>query len=117
MKKQTASAEQIAHVIYFIRGQKMLLDHDLAALYGVATRVLNQAVKRNKQRFPPDFMFRLNVAEYNFLRSQFVTSSAPPLIFHLEYQVGADAAIFPSPLPSKVWPCSQACSTASARSK
>lgn len=52
-----------------------MLDRDLAAMYGVQTRVLNQAVKRNAERFPEDFMFQLTVEEWNDLKSQFVTSS------------------------------------------
>jgi hypothetical protein len=59
--------------IYLIRGQKVMLDTDLAELYGVEARVLNQAVKRNFKRFPSDFMFQLSVDEYEALRSQFVT--------------------------------------------
>lgn len=56
-----------------IRGQQVLLDSDLAVLYGVATKTLVQAVKRNLERFPADFMFRLTEQEVRFLRSQFVT--------------------------------------------
>lgn len=59
--------------IYEIRGQKVMLDFDLAVLYEVETKALNQAVNRNKDRFPKDFMFRLTRDEYNLLRSQFVT--------------------------------------------
>ena len=55
--------ERIERKIYFIRGRKVMLDRDLAALYGVETKVLNQAVKRNLRRFPSDFMFRLTQAE------------------------------------------------------
>jgi len=58
--------------IYEIRRQKVMLDFDLAVLYGVDTRTLNQAVKRNADRFPKDFMFRLNKKEWEFLRSQIV---------------------------------------------
>src|SRR5688500_11889110 len=65
--------EDIASHIYFIRGQKVMLDSDLAQIYGVETKVLNQAVKRNEKRFPKDFMFQLTEAEWNNLRSQFVT--------------------------------------------
>lgn len=65
----------IQNLIYEIRGQKVMLDFDLAALYGVETRVLNQAVKRNKGRFPKDFMFQLTRQELTNLKSQFVTSS------------------------------------------
>jgi hypothetical protein len=67
--------EVIINKIYFIRGQKVMLDSDLAELYGVETRVLNQAVNRNTGRFPDDFMFRLTGAEYENLKSQNVTSS------------------------------------------
>jgi ORF6N domain-containing protein len=73
MSKQMIPVEQIAQLIYLIRGQKVMLDFDLAALYGVATKVLNQAVKRNRERFPNDFMFQLTDEEMRFSRSQFVT--------------------------------------------
>ena len=62
-------------LIYEIRGQKVMLDRDLAKMYGVETKVLNQAVKRNMKRFPEDFMFQLTPEEYEILKSQFVTSS------------------------------------------
>lgn len=66
------STEIIQQKIYFIRGEKVMLDKDLAVLYGVSTKVLNQAVKRNIKRFPTDFMFQLNKQEvYTFLRFQF----------------------------------------------
>ena len=67
-------AERIENSILFIRGEKIILDEDLAFLYGVSTKVLIQAVKRNKERFPPDFMFQLNKEEFASSRSQFVTS-------------------------------------------
>ena len=56
-----------------VRGQKVILDFDLAILYEIETKVLNQAVKRNVKRFPADFMFQLSDDEYNSLRSQIVT--------------------------------------------
>src|SRR5439155_710733 len=62
--------------ILLIRGQKVMLDVDLAALYQVPTKALNQAVRRNADRFPEDFMFRLSTAEVRQMRSQFVTASA-----------------------------------------
>ena len=65
--------ERIAQSILLIRGQKVILDNDLALLYGVPTKVFNQAVRRNCDRFPEDFMFQLSVQEYESLRSQFVT--------------------------------------------
>lgn len=67
--------EIIQRKIFEIRNQKVMLDFDLSELYEIETRVLNQAVKRNRTRFPPDFMFQLNEAEFTNLKSQFVTSS------------------------------------------
>ena len=68
-------AERIEKAILLIRGQKVMLDRDLAELYQVPTKVLNQAVRRNGQRFPEDFMFQLTQQESEILRSQSVTSS------------------------------------------
>ncbi|HEY6460173.1 MAG TPA: ORF6N domain-containing protein [Polyangiaceae bacterium] len=65
--------ERVERAILLIRGHRVLLDVDLAAMYGVEVKVLNQAVKRNLARFPEDFMFRLNDQEGRALRSQFVT--------------------------------------------
>ncbi len=69
-------AERIERAILMIRGQKVLLDRDLAELYGVATKVLNQAVGRNRKRFPDDFMFQLSDEEFGNWRSQIVTSNS-----------------------------------------
>jgi len=69
-------AEQIEAKILLIRGQKVMLDSDLASLYGVSTKRLNEQVKRNRHRFPVDFMFQLSVEETENLRSQFATTSA-----------------------------------------
>ncbi|HEV3414135.1 MAG TPA: ORF6N domain-containing protein [Puia sp.] len=66
--------EAIIDKIYLIRGQKVMLDRDLADLYGVETKVLKQAVRRNMDRFPPDFMFEMTEEELDNWRSQFVTS-------------------------------------------
>jgi len=74
MSKEIIPAEQIALRIRHFRGEKVLLDFDLAALYGVETRVLNQAVRRNADRFPADFMFQLTSEEVEKL-SQVVTPS------------------------------------------
>lgn len=65
--------EIIISKIFYIRGKRIILDKDIAELYGVKTKVLNQAVKRNLPRFPDDFMFQLTKEEDNSLRSQFVT--------------------------------------------
>ncbi len=70
-----ALKQKIEARIYFIRGLKVMLDRDLAELYGVETRVLNQAVKRNIDRFPNDFMFELTKDEFQNLTSQIVMSS------------------------------------------
>ncbi|MEO5948339.1 MAG: ORF6N domain-containing protein [Chitinophagaceae bacterium] len=66
--------KSIQNRIYEIRGERVMLDFDLADLYEVGTKVLNQAVKRNIKRFPKDFMFRLTTAEWEDMRSQFVTT-------------------------------------------
>jgi hypothetical protein len=82
------SAEQIERQIHLVRGQRVMLDSDLAKLYQVPTKVLNQAVKRNRSRFPDDFAFQLTGQEVTDLKSQFVTSSLghggrrkPPWVF------------------------------------
>jgi hypothetical protein len=66
-------AEQIEQVIHVIRGERVMLDTDLAELYGVEVRRLNEQVRRNQDRFPADFMFQLTDAEWTALRSQFAT--------------------------------------------
>ena len=72
--KSPAVIESIEPVIQLIRGQKVILDNDLARIYGAQTRTLVQAVKRNIARFPKDFMFQLSSDEYKDLRSQIVIS-------------------------------------------
>ncbi len=74
-EKNIIPNERIIQSIFFIREQKVMLDNDLAILYGVETKILNQAVKRNIERFPKDFMFQLTKQEEENLKSQFVTSS------------------------------------------
>ena len=71
-----AADQDVLHKMYLIRGQKIILDRDLAQLYGVPTKVLNQAVKRHVARFPPDFMFQHTKEELVNWRSQFVTSNS-----------------------------------------
>lgn len=68
--------EVLMNKIYLIRGQKIMLDRDLASLYQVETKVLKQAVKRNMLRFPSDFMFEMSKDEFEIWRSQFVTSKS-----------------------------------------
>jgi hypothetical protein len=74
MPKSELNADQISTLVLTIRGQKVLLDRDLSRLYGIETRVLKQAVRRNRDRFPEDFMFELSSEEFADWRSQFVTS-------------------------------------------
>jgi hypothetical protein len=74
-KLVAATRERILRSIIMIRGQKVILDRDIAELYEVPTKALIQAVKRNAGRFPTDFMFRLSTREFKNLRSQIVTSS------------------------------------------
>lgn len=88
--------------IYLIRDHKVLLDSDLAFLYGVETKVLNQAVRRNIERFPKDFMFQLIETEWECLKSQFVTSNISrggkqklPLVF-TEYGVAMLSSVLKS---------------------
>ena len=73
---QLVPMERIEKIIHLVRGEKVMLDADLAELYGVETKALNQAVQRNASRFPDDFMFRLTAQEMAVLRSQIVTSSS-----------------------------------------
>ena len=84
----TVPVERVENAILFIRGEKVMLDRDLAALYDISTKVLKQAVRRNIDRFPDDFMFVLDKAEFVTWRSQFVTSKSdrkglryPPMAF------------------------------------
>jgi len=92
----------VQNLIHEFRGKKVMLDFDLARLYQVETKVLNQAVKRNAERFPSDFMFRLTAEEVLNMRSQFVTASkrntsAPPFAF-TEQGVAMLASVLKSPI-------------------
>ena len=73
----TLKSENVAELVFPIRGEKVMLDADLATLYGVPTKALNQAFRRNRNRFPSDFVFQLTKAEYDSIRSQIVTTSPP----------------------------------------
>jgi len=84
--KEIVAIEQVENLIILVRGHKVMLDRDLASLYGVATSNLNKAVSRNRSRFPEDFMFRLTKDEFNDLIFHFGTSSwggtrTPPRVF------------------------------------
>jgi phage regulator Rha-like protein len=85
MSKAIILAERVAQSICWIRGQKVLLDSDLAALYGVRTANLNKAVKRNAERFPSDFMFQLTSEELRSLRFQFGISKRRGGLRYLPY--------------------------------
>lgn len=96
-------AQFIEKSILFIRGQKVMLDSDLASLYETKTKVLLQSVKRNTERFPADFMFKLNNQEVSILRSQIVTSNDDrggrrymPYVF-TEYGVAMLSSVLNSP--------------------
>jgi ORF6N domain len=71
----TSAGGKVERSIVYLRGQGVILDNDLARLYQVPTKALVQAVHRNRSRFPTDFMFQLSIAEFELLRSQFVTSN------------------------------------------
>jgi len=75
-KKPSIPLEHIASFILLVRGHKVLLDADLATLYGVTTKRLNEQVRRNRERFPEDFVFQLSQEEHEALRSHFATSNA-----------------------------------------
>jgi hypothetical protein len=74
------NSQALEPVILTIRGQKVVLDMELARIYGVTTKVFNQAVKRNKRKFPADFMFRLTFEEFEGLRSQFATLNRSQIV-------------------------------------
>jgi hypothetical protein len=101
--------ERIAHRILLVRGRKVLLDAELAALYGVSTKRFNEQVRRNAARFPEDFMFRLSANEWGSLRSQFATLKSGqgqhrkylPLVF-TEHGAIMAATILNSPRATEV---------------
>ncbi len=85
MNRLTPEFQKIESKIYTLRGIKVMLDRDLAQLYGVETRVLNQSTKRNQARFPSDFMFQLTPLEWESLRSQSVILENKGRGYHLKY--------------------------------
>jgi hypothetical protein len=76
--KETLNEEQLEPLIFALRGRRVVLDADLARLYGVSTKRFNEAFKRNRRRFPEDFAFQLTIAEFGKLRSQLATTSSQP---------------------------------------
>lgn len=101
MSKDLIPVERIEHNILLLRGQKVLLDRDLAALYGVETRALNQAVKRNRDRFPNDFMFALSREEIRNISQIVICSSflkhAPRVYAFTEQGVAMLSGVLNSP--------------------
>src|ERR1700689_3208234 len=102
------AAEVIERRIYIVRGQRMMLDEDLADLYEVTTKVINQAMKRHPDRFPDDFAFQLTLQEVTALRSQIVTSKIGrggrrflPWVF-TEQGVAMLSSVFRSPMAVQV---------------
>jgi ORF6N domain len=93
MSEIVLKEESIASIIYFIRGEKVMLDRDLAVLFGVETKVFKQAVRRNINRFPPDFMFELTSDEFKNWRSQFVTSNSDKMGFRYSPMVFTEQGI------------------------
>ena len=82
------TTDQLGRLIYEVRGERVMLDSDLASIYGVATKALNRAVKRNRDRFPKDFVFQLSEDEWKNLRYQIGTSSPDRKHQSLRYQIG-----------------------------
>ena len=114
--------ERIINRIFVIRGKKVMLDRDLAELYGVETRALNQAIRRNRKRFPEDFMFQLTWEEAHVLRSQIVILNGTEDDISksqtgISRRGGGISNISPTLSLNKAWQCSPASSTASGPSK
>ena len=84
--KDVIPTERIEQAIFLVQGQKVILDGDLARIYGVPTKRLNEQVKRNRKRFPDDFAFQLTAAEFASLRLQFAIASLQPIDSHQENQ-------------------------------
>jgi hypothetical protein len=82
------TSDQLDRLIYEVRGERLMLDSDLASIYGVETKALNRAVKRNRDRFPKDFVFQLSEDEWKNLRYQIGTSSSGSKHQSLGYQIG-----------------------------
>jgi phage regulator Rha-like protein len=85
------TTDQLGQLIYEVRGERVMLDSDLASIYGVKTKALNRAVKRNRNRFPKDFVFQLSDNEWKNLRYQIGTSSSNRKYQSLRYQIGTSS--------------------------
>jgi phage regulator Rha-like protein len=85
------TTDQVGRLIYEIRGERVMLDSDLASIYGVETKALNRAVKRNRDRFPKDFVFRISEDEWKNLRYQIGTATSRREHPSLRYQIGTSS--------------------------
>jgi hypothetical protein len=85
------TTDQLGRLIYETRGERVMLDSDLASIYGVETKALNRAVKRNQDRFPKDFVFQLSEDEWKNLRHQIGTSTSGREHQSLKYQIGTSS--------------------------
>src|SRR5947199_9225285 len=85
------TTNQLGRLIYEIRGERVMLDSDLASIYGVETKTLNRALKRNRHRFPKDFVFQLSEDEWKNLRYQIGASSSDRKHQSLRYQIGTSS--------------------------
>src|SRR6266446_1281819 len=111
-KAEVLAVEAIARVIHVVHGHRVMLDSDLAFLYGVETRALNQAVKRNRKRFPADFMFELSREE--ILRMSQIVTSSPALNFSKRVHVFTEQGVA---MLSSVFPASARSRYPSARAR
>jgi hypothetical protein len=91
-RSELALVDRIEPCILLVRGQRVMLDADLAELYGATTKAFNQAVKRNLERFPADFMFQLNTEEAEAMRSQIATASGPTAVLRSQIVTSSSAS-------------------------
>ena len=103
--KEILTVESIRNCVYIIRGQQVVLDSDLASIYGYEVKRLNEQVKRNINRFPEDFMFQLTMDEVDLVKSHFATSSQENLKSQMRLQVGAVKENFRMLLLSREYIC------------
>lgn len=119
MSARPPKTENLVLLVRFVRGERVLLDSDLADLYGVRTKVLNQAVKRNIERFPEDFMFQLNAEEWARLREKMESSrkGPPPMRSKIVTASRRNVGAHPYASPNKALRCSPAFCVPRARSR
>src|SRR5262245_43190720 len=116
--KLALKTENIAQLVFLIRGEKVMLAQNLSELYGVPMRVLNQAVKRNIERFPADFMFQIAKKEFEALKLQIVISNRGDGVLKSQIVTSSWGGLrraLPYVLPSKASPCFRVCFAALGR--